>query len=323
MEDYKVEEPNKKPLLIDGHADILYRMEMEGHQFHTKDSELHLSYDRICQAGIDLQIFALFVGPKYSPAEQLAYIIRMIDAFYEQVCVNGMMHPVLSKTDLVRNYERGMRSGLLSIEGGDCLQSDMGILRMLYKLGVRAMGLTWNNSNCIADGVGEEVDRGLTPFGREVIQEMNRLGMVVDVAHLAPKGFWDVMELSKAPVIASHANARAIHDHRRNLDNEQLKALFQTGGLIGLTYVPMFIGDGDVYITDLLRHADHILALGGEDHLGLGSDFDGIEQTVVDLRHGGDYPRLQEALFKQYGDTVAKKILGGNFNRVLESILKE
>ena len=302
--------------------DILYRMETEGHLFDAKDSELHLNFERICEAGIDLQIFALFVGPKYSPSEQLAMIMGMIDAFYERVCVNGMLRPVLSKTDLLRNTEQGLRSGMLSIEGGDCLQSDIRILRMLYKLGVRAMGLTWNNGNCIADGVGEEVDRGLTPFGREVIQEMNRLGMVVDVAHLAPKGFWDVMELSTAPVIDSHANARAIHDHRRNLDDEQLKALFAKGGLIGLTYVPMFIGEGDVSITDLLRHADHILSLGGEDHLGLGSDFDGIEQTVVDLRHGGDYPRLQEAMFKTYGDTVAKKILGGNFKRVLESILK-
>jgi membrane dipeptidase len=320
--DYKVGTENNKPLLIDGHADILYRMEMEGHSFDAKDSELHLSFERIVESGIGLQIFALFVGPKYSPAEQLRLIMGMIDAFYERVCVNGMLQPVLSKTDLLRNTELGLRSGLLSIEGGDCIQGDIRILRMLYKLGVRAMGPTWNNGNCIADGVGEEVDRGLTPFGREVVQEMNRLGMVVDVAHLAPKGFWDVIELSKAPVIASHANARAIHDHVRNLEDQQLKALFQTDGLIGLTYVPMFIGEGEVAITDLLRHADHILSLGGENHLGLGSDFDGIERTVVDLRHGGDYPRLQEALFKTYGDSVAKKILGGNFKRVLESVLK-
>jgi len=321
MTNYKAE-AYKNALLIDGHADILYRMEMEGHDFAAKDSELHLGFERICEAGIDLQIFALFVGPKYSPAEQLRLIMGMIDAFYERVCVNGMLHPVLSKTDLLRNIDQGLRSGLLSIEGGDCLQSDIRTLRMLYKLGVRAMGLTWNNSNCIADGVGEEVDRGLTPFGREVIQEMNRLGMVVDVAHLAPKGFWDVMELSQDPVIASHANARAIHDHRRNLDDEQLKAIFKSDGVVGLTYVPMFIGEGDVSITHLLRHADHILSLGGENHLALGSDFDGIERTVVDLRHGGDYPLLQEALFKNYGDTVARKILGGNFKRVLERVLK-
>lgn len=153
---------------------------------------------------------------------------------------------------------------------------------------------------------------------------MNRLGMVVDIAHLAPKGFWDVMNMANAPVIASHANAKAIHNHRRNLDDDQLRALFQTGGLIGMTYVPYFVAEGNrVSIDDLMRHINHILALGGENHIGLGSDFDGIEETMIDLRSGADYPQLQKRLFQAYGDTVARKILGGNFKRVLESILKE
>lgn len=313
----------EKPLLIDGHADILYRMMFEGLDFHAPGSALHLSYENIVTAGIDLQVFALFVGPKYKPEEQLGIILSMIDSFYHEVCVNGKMRPILTKVDLARNLELGVRSGMLSIEGGDCLQSDLGILRMLYKLGVRAIGLTWNNSNCIADGLGEMEDRGLTDFGHQLIPEMNRLGMVVDVAHLAPRGFWDVMQIAQAPVIASHANAKAIYDHRRNLDDAQLKALFQTGGLVGVTFVPYFVGAGDVSIDDLMRHIDHILALGGENHLGLGSDFDGIEETMTNLRNGADYPLLQEALFKAYGDTVARKILGGNFKRVLESILKE
>lgn len=314
----------EKTLLIDGHADILYRMKYEGLDFHNPESALHLNYDKICKAGIDLQVFALFVGPKYNPAEQLAHIVSMIDMFYNTVCANGQMRPILAKGDLARNVELGVRSGMLLIEGGDCMQSELGILRMLYKLGVRAIGLTWNNGNCIADGVGEQEDRGLTAFGHEVIREMNRLGMVVDVAHLAPKGFWDVMKIAQAPVIASHANAKAIHNHRRNLDDDQLRAVFETGGLVGMTYVPYFVAEGDaVSIDDLMRHIDHLLALGGEDHIGLGSDFDGIDTTMIDLRDGADYPHFQERLFQAYGDTIARKILGGNFKRVLESILKE
>jgi membrane dipeptidase len=314
----------EKFLLIDGHADILWRMETEGLDFHKEGSELQLSYERICQAGIDLQIFALWAGgTRKTPDEQLKMILGMIDMFYEQVCVRGKMKPVLSRVDLVKNIERGVRSGLLSIEGGDCLQNDIRILRMLYRLGVRAMGLTWNHSNCLADGVGAEVDKGLTSFGREVVREMNRLGMVVDVAHLAPRGFWDVIELSEAPVIASHANAKAVQGHVRNLDDDQLRALFAKGGLVGVTFVPSFIKSGEVAIVDLMRHIDHILSLGGEDSLGLGSDFDGIDNTMIDLRHGGDYPRFLEMVVKAYGDDVARKIWGGNFKRVLENILKD
>ncbi|MGB8955254.1 MAG: dipeptidase [Tumebacillaceae bacterium] len=317
---------NNKLTLIDAHADILWRMNSEGLDFWAAPAEggLHLSHERIHKAGVDMQMFVLWAGGnRKTPDEQLTFTLEMIDDFYEIVCKTGTIRPVLKRGDFARNLADGVVSGMLSIEGGDCLNGDIRVLRMMYKLGVRAMGLTWNHSNCIADGVLAPTDNGLTEFGSDVIREMNRLGMVVDVSHLAEKGFWDVMELAQAPVIASHANARAIHDHVRNLTDEQIQALFKTGGVIGLTYVPMFIGDGDVYISDILRHADHILSLGGEDHLGLGSDFDGIERTVVDLRHGEDYPRLVEALVKAYGDDVARKICGGNFRRVFESVLEE
>jgi membrane dipeptidase len=316
-------ETEKKPLIIDGHADILYRMEKEGLRFYEDKENLHLNYDRLVKAGIDLQFFVLFVEPKHSPADQLKIHLNMIEQFYSEIVGGGKVRPILKKGDLERNLKDGYRSGLLSIEGGDCIQSDLRILRIMHRLGVRAMGLTWNHGNCIADGCGEKFDRGLTKFGRDVVREMNRLGMIVDVAHLGRKGFFDVMEVAQAPVIASHANARAIHDHPRNLDDEQLKALFQTGGLIGVTFVPMFVGDGTVSIDDLMRHIDHILSLGGENHIGIGSDFDGIERALTDLRHGADLPNLQERLFKAYGEKVMKKIMGENFKRVIDSILKE
>lgn len=314
---------DEKTLIIDGHADILYRMEKEGLRFYEDKSNLHLNYDRILQAGIDLQFFVLFAEPKYSPAEQLKMHLSMIEQFNAEVVGGGKIRPVLKKGDLERNLAAGYRSGLLSIEGGDCIQSDLRILHTMYRLGVRAMGMTWNQGNCIADGCGERVDRGLTDFGREVVREMNRLGMIVDVAHLGQKGFWDLIEIAQAPVIASHANARKIHDHPRNLTDDQLRALFKTGGLVGITFVPMFVGAGTVSIDDLMRHVDHVLELGGEDHLGIGSDFDGIERTLTDLRHGGDLPNFQERLLKTYGEEVMKKIMGGNFKRVIDSILKE
>lgn len=313
---------NKKPFLIDAHADILYRMETEHADFYDPASPLHLSYPKLEAAGIDLQVFALYVNPPYTPHEHLAKLLAYIDLFRTNVCSERGIHPVASYKEIEENTNAGRKSGLLSIEGADFLVDDLRPLRVLYSLGVRAMGLTWNHGNAIADGVGEESDRGLTVFGRMVIQEMNRLGMLVDVSHLAPKGVWDVLENTSAPILASHSNAKSVHPHRRNLDDEQIRGIIQNGGVIGMTFVPYFVAEGKAYITDLLRHVDHILSLGGEDHLGIGSDFDGITETMVDLKSGSDYPKLLETLDKEYGRSVTAKICGGNFLRIFREILQ-
>lgn len=312
----------QKPFLLDAHADILYRMEKEHLDFYDVNSPLHLSFPKMQEAGTDLQIFALFVDPPYTPYEHLARILGYIDTFHTEICKNNGMSPVFSYLDIEKNFQEGKKSALLSIEGGDFLTDDLRHLRILFSLGVRAMGLTWNNGNAIADGVGEPEDRGLSEFGRTVIQEMNRLGMVVDVSHLAPKGVWDVLEVTSSPIIASHSNAKSVHNHRRNLDDQQIKGIIDNGGVIGMTFVPYFVGDSPVSIPSLLRHVDHILALGGENHIGLGSDFDGITETMVDLRSGSDYPRLLEALEKEYGSAITAKICGSNFLRVLKQILR-
>lgn len=308
--------------LLDGHADILYRMLGEDLAFYGADSGLQEGYEHMKSAGLDLQVFALYVGSPHSPDQQLRQMIRYLDMFQKDICDGKRMAAVYTFADIEKNRLAGLKSGLLSIEGGDCLAGDLGVLRVLHQLGVRAMGLTWNNSNSIADGVGAEQDHGLTPFGREVIAEMNRLRMVVDISHLAPKGFWDVIERTTAPIIASHSNSKAIHNHRRNLDDEQIKAIINTNGVIGVTFVPYFIRDKEgVQIDDLLRHVDHILALGGEDYLAIGSDFDGITETMVDLRNGSDFPRFIEALDQRYGVEVTRKIMGANFLRVLQEIM--
>lgn len=310
-----------KPFLLDAHADILYRMETERLSFTDPSSPLHLSFPNMVRAGIDLQIFALFVDPPYTPHEHLSKLLAYIDTFRTEICRPHLMAPVYTCSDIERNVVSGRKSALLSVEGADFLTGDLRQLRILYSLGVRAMGLTWNNGNAVADGVGERVDRGLTPFGREVVREMNRLGMVVDVSHLAPRGVWDVLELSDAPVIASHSNAKAVCQHRRNLDDEQIKGIAGNGGVIGVTFVPDFIGEGKVTIAHLLRHIDHLLNVAGEDHVGLGSDFDGIDETMADLRSGADYPKLIEALAREFGDETTAKICGLNFLRVLKQVL--
>ncbi|BCJ85741.1 dipeptidase [Effusibacillus dendaii] len=308
--------------IMDAHADILYRMETEHLSFFDPDSPLQLSYSKIKKAGIDLQVFALFVDPPVTPEQHLMKLIAYIETFRSEICKDGRMNPVITYQEIEQNFLSHRKSALLSIEGGDFLNGDLRHLRILYLLGVRAMGLTWNNKNAIASGVGEPTDEGLTPFGRQVVEEMNRLGMVVDVSHLAPKGIEDVLQVSKLPIIASHSNAKSVYPHRRNLTDEQIASIAKQGGVIGATFVPDFIAAKAATIDDLLRHIDRLLTVGGEDHVGLGSDFDGIEETMVDLRSGADYPKLIEALDKQYGSTVTDKICGQNFLRVLKQVLK-
>ncbi|GAX91796.1 dipeptidase [Effusibacillus lacus] len=314
---------SRKPFLIDGHADILYRMEQEHLDFYDPNSPLQLNYSRMERAGIDLQFFALYVDPPYTPQEHLSMILACIETFRSEVCRDNRLRPVYNYSDIERNRRSGVKSALLSIEGGDFLTGDLRHLRILYSLGVRAMGLTWNFRNSIASGVGEKIDNGLTPFGREVVLEMNRLGMLVDVSHLAPQGFWNVLEITQKPVIASHSNAKSVCPHKRNLDDSQIKGISECGGVVGVTFVPYFIGEGDVGIDDLLRHMDHIIELAGDNHIGLGSDFDGIPTTMTDLRNGEDYPRLIARLQQVYGDEVTAKICGGNLLRVLKSVLKQ
>jgi membrane dipeptidase len=307
--------------LIDGHADILYRMEKEKLSFYGKDSKLQASHDALQQGRVGLQFFALYTDPSLTPAQSLTMILAYIDTFYRKI-VNETFHAVHSFQDLVSLQQQGKMGGFLSIEGGDCLQSDLRILHIMYRLGVRAVGLTWNHANCIADGVGEARGAGLTAFGKELIREMNKLGMIVDVSHLSKRGFWDVAELSSKPFIASHSNCEAVYKHRRNLDDDQIRAIIRCNGTIGVTFVPYFICAKEAKIDDLIRHIDHILSLGGQKHIAIGSDFDGISETMVDLRSAYDFPRLLEEIDKRYGREVLLDITGRNLMRVMSETLQ-
>lgn len=185
--------------------------------------------------------------------------------------------------------------------------------------------MTWNGRNELADGVGEsETEGGLTRFGRAVVQEMNRLGMVVDASHLSEAGFWDVLEVSNQPVITSHANSRCICNHRRNLTDEQIRALAARGGVIGLTFYPDFIHPDQPSLEKLLDHMDHIISLAGVDCIGLGSDFDGIDQVTSGLEDISRLPAITEGRWRRgYREEEIAKILGGNFLRVLQQVLPE
>jgi membrane dipeptidase len=184
--------------------------------------------------------------------------------------------------------------------------------------------LTWNYRNQIADGVADAITGGgLTPFGKNVVTEMNRLGMMVDVSHLSETGFWDVIGISAAPIIASHSNAKKICNHRRNLTDEQLLALMKNGGVTGINLCPDFIcSDTKASMKHVIEHIEYIVALTGEDTIGLGADYDGIDATPEGLEGVQCINNLLNELLRlNYSETLVNKLAGQNFLRVIKRVL--
>ena len=285
----------------------------------------HLDLPRMVEGGVDCQVFAVYVSPLYHTAP-LKRALQMIDAFYSELNKNSDKIALCTGfADILRTHSEGKISALLSIEGGEPLDGDLGVLRMLYKLGVRLLTLTHSPRNRLGDGCGEEGSKGgLTTFGAQVIEEMNKLGMIVDVSHLNERGFWDVIKITKSPIIASHSNARALCDHTRNLTDDQIKALAESDGVIGVTFVRRFLGkDVDtVTVNNVLDHIDHIVKLVGVDHVGIGSDYDGIDQAPKGLEDVTKVPNITRGLvYRGYSNDDIEKILGANFLRVFRKIL--
>ncbi|MHA6484322.1 dipeptidase [Paenibacillus sp. strain BS8-2] len=290
--------------MIDFHCDVISKMLKDrGIQFKGSEAgQLDVTYERLRDSGTLLQTFAIFISPKLP--QTMEPILESIDIFYEQILSCDGMKLVKSTADLDECVESGQTGALLSLEGVGGLQGRLSTLRLLYKLGVRAAGLTWNHSNWAADGVMESRGAGLTGEGRSFVSACNELGIIVDVSHLSERAFWDVAALSVKPIIASHSNARSICDHPRNLTDRQLETLIQGNGRIGLTYVPWFVSEEpQANITDLTKHVDHICGLGGVQHLMLGSDFDGIDRYMTDLIHPGTVYQLRDELLNHYSAT--------------------
>lgn len=198
---------------------------------------------------------------------------------YQDRVVSALEHArdgvriVRSATDIAEARRAGQVWFLLMLEGASPLRGEIAVLHAFHRLGLRCLGLTWNGRNEAADGVGVVSPGGLTDFGREVVAEMDRLGMVIDVSHLAARGVSDVLEVAAHPVMASHSNARVLRDHRRNLADEQLRLITSTGGIVGVNFHPTFLADGDATVADLAEQIEHIASVVGIDHVALGPDF--------------------------------------------------
>ncbi len=279
------------------------------------------------EGGVDVQIFAIFIEDFYKPDRSLKRTLQLIDCFYKEIEKNQI------DISLVTNYNQieevnsaGKIAAILSIEGGEALEGDLGVLRVLYKLSVRLLTLTWNQRNQIADGIWESrTGSGLTEFGIKVIDEMNDLGMLIDVSHLLETGFWDVVKRSKTPIVASHSNCYALCPHLRNLKDEQIKALVDKGGVIGITFVPNFLTQEKrkTIVKDVVTHIDYLVEKAGIDCVGLGSDFDGTDDLPLGLEGVDKIPNItKELLDRGYKEREIEKILGGNFLRVFKEVVE-
>lgn len=308
--------------IVDFHCDVLYKMLLDKQLTfeNSKPDALDVTYERLQAAGTVLQTFAIFIPSELNG--RIEPILESIDHFYEKVLSCEHMRLICTAEQLDACIRDGKIGALLSLEGIDGLQGQMGLLRLLYRLGVRAAGLTWNYANWAADGVMERRGGGLTAQGRLFVEECNRLGVLLDVSHLSERGFWDIADMTAKPFIASHSNAKAICDHPRNLTDDQIRGIIATGGLIGVTFVPWFVSDKKpTVIDDVLGHIEHICSLGGESHLMLGSDFDGIDSHIDGLKHPAQVVRLREALLKRYSERQTESFMSGNALRFLRAQL--
>jgi membrane dipeptidase len=300
--------------VFDGHCDVLSKLLAdESMSFSAEHAGLDVTYQGLQEGRYLVQNFAIFLSGSVTRLT-LSELLRSIDLFHRYILPQPGMTFIRTSEDLQTVCGDPSRIGaMLSLEGADVLDGNMSVLRILFELGVRILGITWNHANWAADGILEPRGGGLTRQGKQLLQECNRLGMIVDASHLSERGFWELNEQSSKPFIASHSNAYAICAHPRNLRDDQIQAIIQRGGFIGLTFVPYFTAaTKEVSIDQLIVHIDHMCALGGERYIGFGSDFDGIDQWIHGLEKASDYHRLAEALQKYYSDETVNRFLYRN-----------
>jgi len=309
--------------IIDLHCDTMLHL-IDQPQLNLHNNNLSVDIQKLKRGNALAQFFALYINLEEHP-EPLQRCLSMVDVFYRALAEN-QTEIALARTyqELCSHQQAGKIAAFLTIEEGGALQGRLDNLRNFYRLGVRLITLTWNYPNEIGypNCAKQYQVQGLTEFGRQVVSEMNALGMIIDVSHLSDQGFYDVAELSRKPFVASHSNARAIREHSRNLTDEMIRLLAHKGGVMGINFYGDFLSTTqDSKIDDMVTHIKHIYQVGGIDVLALGTDFDGIEGSL-EIPHIGEMHKLLDAL-RQAGFTEAQieKIAYQNTLRVIQDCL--
>ncbi|MFD1029968.1 dipeptidase [Metaplanococcus flavidus] len=308
--------------IIDTHCDALFKMQVAKRDslYHApllnfeNAGELDTNFQRLQAGGINVQFFAVFLHPELPSDEKWQHALEQVDLFHTEIIEKTPQMRHIRKWEDIDKLEAGEIGAVLTLEGAEPIGNDLAKLRHLFRLGVLSVGLTWNYANLCADGADDPRGAGLTLFGKEVVSANNHHRVFTDVSHLAEKGFWDVLELADFP-IASHSNARELCNHVRNLSDEQALAMFRKNAMVNVVFFPEFINAGGktATIADLIRHIDHFCSLGGVNHIGFGSDFDGIKIHTDELRNAGDYPNLINELQKHYTENQVEGFAHRNF----------
>jgi membrane dipeptidase len=366
---------HQSAIVIDTHADTPQRFVDENWSFTDPLNGGMLNYDSAKKGNLAAQFFSIWVDPGQYPTAAAHRTLSLIDGTLEQV----RHHPdklqlCLSSDDILAAHRNRKFAVLMGIEGGHSIENDLGLLRDYYRLGVRYMTLTWSNTNDWADSSGDIDDpaiqhhNGLTPFGKQVVAEMNRLGMMVDISHVSDKTFWDVIATTRTPIIASHSSARALTHAPRNMTDEMLQAVAKNNGVVMVNFFPAFIDEnwrlawsaqaperkkaqdalaaeykakglpvpytasdkidrefaariGRAPFDSLIDHFDHVIKIAGIDHIGIGTDFDGIPVPPEGIDSAADLPKITAALMARgYSAEDMHKLLGGNLLRVFREV---
>jgi membrane dipeptidase len=314
--------------LIDGHNDLpwaIRQSEVAPHDVEAADHDLraatpfHTDLARLDQGHVGGQFWSVYIpyeavqeGAAKVQLEQIDIAHQIIEKYPET------LELALTPSDVQAAYGRGRVASMLGMEGGHAIENSLGALRAFYAMGVRYMTLTHNGTLDWADSCCDEPRHGgLSEFGREVVREMNRMGMLVDASHTSPETMHDVLDAAEAPVIWSHASARGVHDHARNVPDDVLRRLPENGGVVMVTFVPGFLTSNDeATIGDVADHIDHIASVAGVDHVGIGSDFDGIDSTPVGLEDVSTFPALFAELSRRgWTEEDLAKLAGENVLR--------
>jgi membrane dipeptidase len=365
-------------IVIDTHADTPQRFLDEGFDIGSTDPNDvgHISLDKAKRGNLGAEFFSIWVEPETNEGHFARHTFDLIDSVYQQAARHpDRMMMAFSVADIERAHREHKLAALMGIEGGHSIENDIHLLRDYYRLGVRYMTLSWSNTNEWADSSGDINDpkvqhhNGLTDFGKQVVLEMNRLGMMVDISHVADKTFWDAIATTKAPLIASHSSARALVDAPRNMTDDMLRAVAKNGGVVQVNFFSGF-DDQDYWnaskaqskdkseaeqkyveqleaqgktvtfidedrierewaakiprppLKSLIDQIDHVAKVAGIDHVGLGSDFDGVAgATPQGIDSAADLPKITQALLDRgYSAEDIHKILGGNTLRVLGEV---
>jgi membrane dipeptidase len=374
----RAQQIHNSALVIDTHADTPQRFLDEGFDIGSTDpnDKGHISLDKARRGNLGAEFFSIWVEPETNQGHFAKHTFDLIDSVYEQAARHpDRMMMAFSTADIERAQREDKLAALMGIEGGHSIENDMRLLRDYYRLGVRYMTLSWSNTNEWADSSGDIDDpkvqhhNGLTDFGKQVVLEMNRLGMMVDISHVSDKTFWDTIATTRAPVIASHSSARELVDAPRNMTDEMLRAVAKNGGVVQVNFFSGFVDENfrkasdaqakdkaaaiqkymddmkaagkpvsyiDIDVIDrewtakiprppfhdLIDHIDHIAKVAGIDHVGLGSDFDGVSGATPDgMDSAADLPKITEGLLERgYTERDIDKILGGNLMRVFREV---